>query len=464
MVAMVRLAVLLMSLCACGGNGAAIVDAVQADAPSTDAEVAVDAEVAIDAAPPSVTSIRVGADATFESFAAVAVTSDGTVIVGGTAAGAGGLEAVVVTFDAADQLTGVRTLGTGESDSFLGAASDGAGAVLVGTAGQAQQLGIAVRVAADRTVTAARTFGGSQRAGNTTTRGGQALNAVARTASGYVLAGETYPGSTAASGASWVLALDDQLAPRWEYTAGDGVGRIGAGAAAARAGRLFVGGYAHTSADAAGMRIVAFDDGATATPAWIRQLAPILAGGFDLDNVTAIAATADGLWLAGYADPGGVFTGQILKLGLDGTVMGGVRLEGPGNPILRAVVALADGGCVVAGDAGGHGLLVRVDAALQVVWQQSVGTAGASRLAAAAAAPDGSVVFAGTYANDGWLLRVHGLAAAPPFGTPGTAGVVSESPTSIANPTVAVAAWSSTSAAWAPAVVDRTDLPVRAAD
>ena len=96
---------------------------------------------------------------------------------------------------------------------------------------------------------------------------------------------------------------------------------------------------------------------------------------------------------------------------------------------MRAVVALADGGCVVAGDAGGHGLLVRVDAALQVVWQQSVGTAGASRLAAAAAAPDGSVVFAGTYANDGWLLRVHGLAAAPPFGTPGTAGVVSESPT-----------------------------------
>lgn len=384
MAAMVRRAVLLMSLCACGGNGATIVDAVQADAPSTDAEVAVavDAEVAIDAAPPSVTSIRVGADATFESFAAVAVTSDGTVIVGGTAAGAGGLDAVVVTFDAADQLTGVRTLGTGESDSFLGAASDGTGAVLVGTAGQAQQLGIAVRVAADRTIVAARTFGGSQRAGNTTTQGGQALNAVARTAGGYVLAGDTFPEPSVASGAGWVLALDDQLARRWERTTGDGIDRIGVRAAAA----------------------------------------------------------------------------------LDGAVLGAVRLEGPGNPILRAVVALADGGCVVAGDAGGHGLLARVDATLRVVWQQSVGTAATSRLAAAAAAPDGSVVFAGTYANDGWLLRVRGLAAAPPFGTAGTAGVVAEAPASYANPTVAVAAWSSTSAAWAPAVVDRTDLPVRAAD
>jgi hypothetical protein len=150
-----------------------------------------------------------------------------------------------------------------------------------------------------------------------------------------------------------------------------------------------------------------------------------------------------------------------VKLDASGALLGALRLESGGNPILRAVLATSDGGCIVAGDVSGHGLIARFDAALRLAWQQSVGLGATSGLAAAAFAPDGSVVLAGRYGNDGWLLRLRDPSAAPAFGTTGTTLPVVETPTTTGTGTMHVASWSSTASAWTPTPTNLSSLPVR---
>jgi hypothetical protein len=447
----------LLALGACGASSAApdaaVVDGFVADG-RPDAR-------------PALTSIRIGASGLVEAFGAIAIACDGTIFAAGTAeGGAGATDGFVATFDAADRLLHARALGTGEGDGFLGAAPDGAGAILVGSSGDAQALGIALHVDSALAVTNARALGGSKRTGGVPQQGGQLLRGVAQVTGGFIAVGDTYPTGAAAGGASWILALDDQLATRWERAIDDGVDRTGASAIAGTGVRAVVGSYAHPTATTTVMRISALDDQTTTvTPAWLRQLDPLITGGTSLDSVTAIArASAGGYWIAGVSKTGAASAGQIVQLDAGGALLHAVRLDGVTDPILRAVVPTADGGCVVAGEAGGFGLIAKLDASAQITWQQAVGTGAISSLAAAALAPDGDMVFVGSYGGDAWFLRISDLAAAPSdFGAASTADAVVETVGSTTTGTTHAATWAATTATWAPTSTDLSALPIAAA-
>ncbi|MCE9572459.1 MAG: hypothetical protein K8W52_04820 [Deltaproteobacteria bacterium] len=337
--------------------------------------------------------------------------------------------------------------------------------MLVGGAGDQQQQGVAVHVDASLAIVAARAFGGSARSGTSINQGGQVLNAIGLVNGGFVAAGDTYPTAAAAEGASWILALDDQLVTRWDRAIDDGVNRTGARAVASNGTRALVGSYAHPTASTTVLRISAFDDqSTTVTSAWVRQLDQLVAGAAVTEGVTAIARTAAGdYWVAGFSDTSGGFAGQVVKLDAAGALVTAVRLEGADDPILRTVVATADGGCVVAGDAGDHGLVAKLDASGAVTWQQAIGTTATSRITAAAAAPDGSIVLVGAHSADAWLVRLPSVDARPKdFGTAATTSVVAETPAST-TPVTHAATWTSTSDTWAPTITELATLPVNPA-
>ena len=142
-------------------------------------------------------------------------------------------------------------------------------------------------------------------------------------------------------------------------------------------------------------------------------------GGPGADAALAVAEAAGGGFLvAGSTTPQGAGAHDVLvaRLERDGRVAWELAVGGAGNEDASALVATADGGCLVAGTtdsfgAGGiDGWLVRLAADGSVLWQRTYGSAGDEGFVALDAAPDGffvgGTVQTATSGADAWVLAV----------------------------------------------------------
>jgi len=155
---------------------------------------------------------------------------------------------------------------------------------------------------------------------------------------------------------------------------------------------------------------------ASGTPVWQRVV-----GGFDTEQLYGIARLPDGGYLAaGHTRSAGAGESDLWLLRLDGDGrVAWQRVEGgPANDRGRTLIALPDGGAVVAGftasrGAGGRDAWVlRVDASGSVLWQRTFGGSGDDGAFALAPAPGGDVFVAGHSQDAGdrsfrpWVARL----------------------------------------------------------
>jgi len=132
----------------------------------------------------------------------------------------------------------------------------------------------------------------------------------------------------------------------------------------------------------------------------------------------AAAALSDGgLIAAGSVQRGAMASpdGWAARLDADGAVVWTEDFGGDAAQAFNDVVALADGGAVLAGstrvDASGDGWLVAIDGDGRVAWEKTVGGAGGQAFYALAPTGDGGFLAAGVDdhdsagAEDGWLVR-----------------------------------------------------------
>lgn len=145
-------------------------------------------------------------------------------------------------------------------------------------------------------------------------------------------------------------------------------------------------------------------------------------GGTDWDEGRSLSAVpgGSGYFVCGsiYSLAAGVPEYWVLKLATDGTVVWQKAYGGSGNEEARAVVAMSDGGCVVAGvtDTFGTGdfdnWLLRLNSDGSIAWQKTFGGIIAEDPEHMSLASDGSLLVAGLTANsfgpgpDFWLLKV----------------------------------------------------------
>ena len=159
--------------------------------------------------------------------------------------------------------------------------------------------------------------------------------------------------------------------------------------------------------------------------AWQKAL-----GGIIDDYGIAVAASADGGYLvAGYTQSGdgdvaiqhGGYDYWILKLNADRTIAWQKTFGGSRDDYATGIVALADGGCVVAGYtsstdddiSGNHGAsdycIVKLDANGNIVWKTVLGGSGADEANGIIATSTGYVISGYTSSTDGDITNNHGL-------------------------------------------------------
>ncbi len=182
-------------------------------------------------------------------------------------------------------------------------------------------------------------------------------------------------------------------------------------------------------------------------------------GGSGADQVRSIAATGNGVVVAGVTEGAGLSgdaagdDGLVAQLDAAGKVVWQKAYGGAGVDAFSAVVAIAGGGVVAAGFSasldipGGassagdtDGWLLKLDAAGQVLWSKALGSKGADALSGVVALPSGALVAVGAAASqplsDGgfgavgtvpWLLKLTAsgaLAAQRSHGLPALAVAV----------------------------------------
>lgn len=142
-------------------------------------------------------------------------------------------------------------------------------------------------------------------------------------------------------------------------------------------------------------------------------------GGQADEGAAAILAMDDGgCIIAGTTSSFGAGGGDawLLRLDASGGVIWQKAYGGGLSDRARAIVGTGDGGCLVAGESTGggsaDGWLLRLDGQGAILWQRSCGGLGADTLASLAACEDGGFLAAGGTASpgagggDAWVLRL----------------------------------------------------------
>ena len=158
--------------------------------------------------------------------------------------------------------------------------------------------------------------------------------------------------------------------------------------------------------------------------AWQKAL-----GGTGKEYAQAVAPTSDGGYLvAGYTSSSdgdvtanhGTYDYWVVKLNADRTIAWQKTFGGSGDDRANSIVALADGGCVVAGYTnsndgdvtGFHGgvdyWIVKLNANGGIVWQKTYGGSGFDRATSIVSVSDGYVVAGYASSSDGDVTANHG--------------------------------------------------------
>ncbi len=305
-----------------------------------------------------------------------------------------------------------RSFGGSRDDraNAIAALADGGVAVAGKTSSKGAGSGDAwvMRLDGDGRLTWDRTFGGPAYE--------RANSIVAIPATGFAVAGHT-----ASKGAGerdgWLLRLDRAGQVIWDRTIGGLYFDSALSVVALPDGGFVVAGYTAPSGGDDQDAWFARLDRAGKT-VWERTV-----GGAGYDGILGMTALAGGGFVAvGETGSGGAGRQDalVIRIGPRGDVLWRRVLGGAANDWVRSVVALGDGGVVLAGvtaskGAGGEDAwIVRLDAAGGVVWEQTLGGAGDDRANAVVALADGGFVFAGFTAsgaggrNDGWIVRLDG--------------------------------------------------------
>jgi len=387
-----------------------------------------------------------GATVTSE-FDAVHQTADGGYIVLGTAYsfGAGGTDWWCLKLDALGNIVWQKTFG-GVKDEYAWAVevtADG-GCLIVGrTASFGAGNGDAwcLKLDASGNVAWQKTYGGA---------GGDAFYDVRATADGgYVLAGGT--GSFGAgNGDAWCVKLDAAGNVLWQRAYGSpgdeyalSVGTTADG------GYILAGGIDLLMTDIYDAWCLKLDSAGNVL--WQKSY-----GGSDSDQANSMGTTADGgCILAGHTSSFGAGNGDgwCLKLDAAGNVVWQNTYGSANYEIFYGSSVASDGGCLLTGFANGFGAgstdvyCVRLDASGNVSWQKTFGGASADYVEGVDLTSDGGFVLAGRTFGFGvsstgsWSLKISSAGiidpSCPDFGRD-AAGVASPSAAATTNTSATV--------------------------
>ncbi len=244
-----------------------------------------------------------------------------------------------------------------------------------------------------------RTFGGSD---------WDRLRAVRQTSdAGYILLGYTW-GQGAGSTDLWLVKTNPNGYKVWGATYGGAAADQGWGVQ-----QTYDGGYilvgTTESAGAGGSDLWLVRTGPDGSELWNRTV-----GGEGDEVGFAVLQTADsGFVAAGVAAPiGGGSSAFLVKTDSAGTILWTMTYGGAGTDTAFSVVALADGGLVLAGVRGGDALLIKTSASGQQTWAMTFGGPADDTVREVVLSGDGGFVLVGTTRltaeedSDIWLLKV----------------------------------------------------------
>ncbi len=266
--------------------------------------------------------------------------------------------------------------------------------------------------------------------------GGDYAQSVKQTSDGgYLVAG--YTSSTNGDVTSnhgvtdfWVVKLNADRTIAWQKTLGGAGSDYATDIIPLADGSCVVAGYTN-SADGDVTRSLGGGDfwivklSASGAIVWQKTL-----GGTGIDNPLSIIAISNGYVVAGYTSSNdndvagnhGGFDFWVIKLDANGTLTSQKTFGGTGLDYAYSVTATSDGGCLVAGKTNStdgdvtnnHGdvdyWVVKLNSAINIEWQKTLGGTGSDASSSIIATSDGGSIVTGyTNSTDGNVTGNHGL-------------------------------------------------------
>ena len=354
--------------------------------------------------------VTAGGDEMDRAYDLVATAGGGYVLAGQVhSAGAGHGDAWLLKYDENGALVWEQTYGGAESDSAGGAVAlpDGGFAFAGGNSSYSAGLSDLwlVRTDAEGDMLWDKTFGTLQ------VETARALAHVPGT--GFLIAAITHPDEESMQ-QLWLVKTDELGEMIWENIAGSGDGDEAFDILPLIDGGFVIAGRKMTALNGWDLLAARYDAAG-------EQLWAVTAGGEMEDDGRAIVALPDGFAVYGSTeskDPG-MWDALLVRLDSDGNLLWDVTFGGYNGDIGRGLMALPDGGLLLAGQTytygNGDAWLIRTDGEGNKVWEVSFGGPGKDVFYKILATPDGNFVaggFSASYGNgsdDAYLVKIDAL-------------------------------------------------------